>query len=241
MPPIPYCGLPPPPGGAAWNLDPSLIVVLLAIGAPVLWRQRDTKARALFALGWAALALVLLSPLCNLSVALFSARVGQHLLLTLVVAPVVALGAFPPSARRAPGLALPTVAFAIALWAWHLPGPYVATFRSDATYWLMQASLFAAALWLWTALRLRAVARPDAAALCALATAVQMGLLGALLTLAPRPLFGIVHTANVTEAWGLSVLEDQQLGGLLMWVPGGLLFAVLSVAGLGLALRRARA
>jgi putative membrane protein len=241
MAPIPYCGLPPPPGGVTWNLDPLLIAVLLAIGAPMLWRQRDPRARTLFVLGWAALVLLLISPLCNLSVALFSARVGQHLLLILVAAPLVALGVVPPDGRRVPAPGLPAVAFALALWAWHLPGPYVATFGSDAIYWLMQASLFGTAYWLWAVLRRAVETRPDLAALCALATAVQMGLLGALLTLAPRPLFGAVHGEEVTGRWGLSALEDQQLGGLMMWVPGGLVFAALCVLGLGLALRRARA
>ena len=66
-----------------------------------------------------------------------------------------------------------------------------------------------------------------------------MGLLGALLTLAPRPLFLAVHSAGVTSPWGLTPLADQQLGGLLMWVPGGLVFAAVCVAGLGPALRRA--
>jgi putative membrane protein len=243
MPEIPYCGTPPLPGGVAWNPDPLLIAALLIAGGVAMARLRGAGARrqGAFALGWAVLALALVSPLCNLSVALFSARVAQHLLLILVAAPLIVFGMTGPGARRAPDLAAPAILFALALWAWHLPGPYAASFASDAAYWLMHASLFGTALWFWAALRLRAPARPDAAALAALATAVQMGLLGALLTLAPRPLFLAVHGPGVTAPWGLSPLEDQQLGGLLMWVPGGLVFATLCVAGLGMALRRAQA
>lgn len=237
MPYIPYCGTPPVPGGAAWNLDPVLIALLLAAGGLAMWRPRGIGAarRSATALGWAVLAAALISPLCNLSVALFSARVGQHLLLMLAAAPLIAFGVF-AGRRRAPKLTAPSFAFALLLWAWHLPGPYGATFRSDTAYWAMHATLFGAALWLWAALLTGATRRPDAAALSALATAVQMGLLGALLTLAPRPLFA-VHAPGITAPWGLTPLEDQQLGGLLMWVPGGLIFAAICVAGLAFALR----
>ncbi|MBR0665511.1 cytochrome c oxidase assembly protein [Roseomonas hellenica] len=243
MPEIPYCGTPPVPGGVAWNPDPVLIATLLVMGGLAMPRLRDAGARrqAASALGWAVLVLALVSPLCNLSVALFSARVAQHLLLILVAAPLIAFGMIGPDRQRAPNLAAPAALFALALWAWHLPGPYAASFARDSIYWAMHASLFGTALWLWAALGFRASVRPDAAALAALATAVQMGLLGALLTLAPRPLFLAVHAPGVTAPWGLSPLEDQQLGGLLMWVPGGLVFAALCVAGLGIALRRARA
>jgi putative membrane protein len=241
MPDIPYCGTPPLPGGATWNLDPVLIALLALAGLALALRTRGA-ARAVTGLGWAVLVLALVSPLCNLSVALFSARVGQHMLLTLLAAPLIAWGAWAPrhrmAAEREARLAPPAGAFALALWAWHMPGPYAATFASDVTYWAMHATLFGTALWLWAALRRRAEARPDAAALAALATAVQMGLLGALLTLAPRPLFLAAHGPEATGPWGLSPLEDQQLGGLLMWVPGGLVFAAVCVAGLALALRR---
>lgn len=243
MPYMPYCGAPPVPGGAAWTLDPALIVALLAAGGLLAARARGAgwPRQASLALGWAVLALALVSPLCSLSVALFSARIGQHMLLALVAAPLLAFGAWDGAGRRAgrPGLAAPTLGFALAVWAWHLPAPYAASFAGDAAYWAMHATLSGTALWLWAALRLRAASRPDLAALAALATAVQTGLLGALLTLAPRPLFLAVHGPEVTAPWGLTPLEDQQLGGLLMWVPGGLVFAAVALAGLGLALRRA--
>ena len=242
-PEVPYCGAPPAPGAATWNSDPVLIAVLLAAGAWGMfsaWGHAGTERRGALALGWAVLAGALVSPLCNLSVALFAARVGQHMLLALVAAPLLAFATCPPGGGgRRPGLALPSLAFAAALWAWHLPGPYAATFRGDAVYWAMHLSLFGAALWLWAALLRRAEDRPDAAALAGLATAAHMGLLGALLTLAPRPLFA-AHFGT-TAPWGLTPLEDQQLGGLLMWVPGGLLFAAVVVGVVAVPLRRAAA
>jgi len=226
---LPFCGLPPLPGEAGWNTHP-LLLALLAAG--LLWGLRAAPGRAAFLTGWAVLALALVSPLCSLAVALFSARVGQHLLVMLVAAPLVAVGL---RARGvAPGeLALATAAFAVPLWLWHLPAPYALTFRSDAAWWAMHASLFASAAWLWHGV-IRS-ARLDAALLSGLATAAQMGALGAFLTFAPRPLFS--PHALTTLPFGLTPLEDQQLGGLLMWVPGGIAFAALALLALSRALR----
>jgi cytochrome c oxidase assembly factor CtaG len=64
--------------------------------------------------------------------------------------------------------------------------------------------------------------------LASLVSTVQMGLLGALITLAPRPLYA-PHLLT-TDAWGLAPLEDQQLGGLVMWIPGGVAYVVGALA-----------
>lgn len=226
--PLPYCGAPPLPGGVVWRLDDPWLLGALALGLALAWR-RAADRRAL-ALGWALLAGALVSPLCNLSVALFSARAGQHLLVLLGAAPLLA-AALPKRARTTAGEAAASgLLFAAALWAWHLPGPYAATFRSDAAYWAMHLSLLGAAWWLWRGLLGPGAARPEAALLGGLATASQMGALGALLTFAPRALYA--PHAHTTLPWGLTQLEDQQLGGLLMWVPGGLAFAAVAVPAL---------
>lgn len=225
----PYCGTPPIPDGVAWNFDPWLIAGL-GVALLLAWKSvgRGGNRHWLVA-GWTVLSAALLSPLCNLSVALFSARVAQHLVLLVAAAPLLGL-ALPRRAATPGGLALAAAAFALALWAWHLPSPYGATFRSDATYWAMQASLLGSGIWLWRGLLTGAMARPEAALLAGLATAAQSGALGAVLTFAPRPLFA--EHATTTLAWGLSPLEDQQLGGLLMWVPGGLAFAAVALLAL---------
>ncbi len=232
---VAYCGTPPVPGEAGWNLDPWLGAVLVAGLALVLGRA--SHRRALLA-GWGILALALVSPLCSLSVALFSARVGQHLLILLVAAPLLALGLPAPRRQTIGGIGAAAAAFAVALWVWHLPGPYAATFRSDVTYWVMHASLLAAAVWLWRGLLLAAADRPEVVFLAGIATAAQMSALGAFLTFAPRAIFP--PHAYTTLPWGLTPLEDQQLGGLLMWVPGGLAFAAVAVGGLAVAMRRGR-
>ncbi|GAC1338073.1 MAG: cytochrome c oxidase assembly protein [Beijerinckiaceae bacterium] len=250
---IPYCGTAPIPGGAAWNVDP-ILWTILALGALAYFaacrRLRSNapgrQEKIAFALGWAIVALALISPICNLSVALFSARVGQHMILTLIAAPLLVLGRADVMALRAIGIRsdIPSrteayaasIAFALALWFWHSPGPYDATFASHFVYWTMHVSLFAASLALWRVL-LRGVAHQPVAALVASAfTGAQMCALGVLFTFASRALFA-VH-ATTTGAWGWNPVQDQQFGGLLMWVPGGLVFTVHALAVLGLFLSR---
>jgi putative membrane protein len=249
QPVLAYCGSPPVPGATSWNLDPVLVACLTAVALAYAWSCRGRSApsrgeRACFAAGWAVLAAALISPLCNLSVALFSARVGQHMLLALVAAPLVAMGRpgdtirLPLRGRSGSGLArlfLASALFAMALWVWHAPGPYDLTFRSYFAYWAMHLTTFGAAVCLWSAL-LDGFRSGGASLAAGFATMMQMSLLGALITFAPAPLFA-VH-AGTTAAWGLTELKDQQLGGLIMWVPGGVLFTLYLLAGFGTWLSR---
>jgi putative membrane protein len=225
---IPYCGAPPDPLTLAhrWNLDPILLAALATIAlAYGLYSVRRPGGRPLFFSGWTVAAVALASPLCALSVSLFSARIAQHMILTLLAAPLVAAGLqFGPRPRPPPSL-LAAAVFAALLWFWHAPGPYAWTFLRTDVYWAMHLSLFASALWLWSTLLSQST--PAFAAIGAgMLTALQMGLLGAVLTFAPAPLFA-PHLIT-TLAWGLTPLEDQQLGGVLMWVPGCL--ALLAAA-----------
>ncbi|MBU8545682.1 MULTISPECIES: cytochrome c oxidase assembly protein [Roseomonadaceae] len=236
---IPFCGPPPLPGEAGWNTHPLLIATLLLGAAALAWAERRQGREAAWPMaGWGVLALALVSPLCSLSVALFSVRVTQHLLVVLGAAPLLALAAMRLRSVGMAGIGVPAAGFAVLLWLWHVPGPYAATFAADGVaYWLMHASLAFSATWFWAALLRHGPARPLAAVIGALATAIQMGALGALLTFAPRPLYA-VHAPDVTLPWGFTPLADQQLGGLLMWVPGGLLFVLVLALGLARALRR---
>jgi putative membrane protein len=245
---VPYCGHAPVPGALVWNTDPALIAAFVAVGAIYAGACRGAGApsrreQAFFAAGLATAAAALISPLCNLSVALFSARVAQHMVLTLIAAPLIVLGRPERVVAAWLGSRLPTArgshvlttlsgaAFAAALWTWHLPGPYDATLQNNYIYWTMHVTTFGAALVLWHQLLLRHAAQPAAALLVGFATATQMSLLGAVLTLAPRPLFS-VHFAT-TWPWGLSPLQDQAFGGMIMWVPGGLLFSAYALVTFG--------
>jgi putative membrane protein len=168
------------------------------------------------------------------------------MILSLVAAPLLVLGRADVLALRACGVradipsrteaSIAPLAFAVALWVWHAPGPYDATFASHTVYWTMHVTLFVAALALWRVL-LRGVTQQPVAALIASAfTGAQMCALGVLFTFASHALFS-VHAAT-TWAWGWTQAQDQQFGGLLMWVPGGMVFTIHALAVLGLFLSR---
>lgn len=230
-----WCGAPPLPWElwGRWTTDPVLFAGL-AIAVAVLARVTRGASAGRRRAGWVGLGVVaaaFVSPLCALAVALFSARAAQHMILVLVAAPLLAM-ALPRPARPGRGAAVLTATFAALFWLWHLPGPYDAALRNGGLYWASHLSLLVVAIALWRTLL--ADVSPGSLALGAVASA-QMGLLGAVLVFAP----GVLYASHLstTAVFGLSALADQQLGGLLMWVPGGLVFLLVGIAG---ALRLAR-
>jgi cytochrome c oxidase assembly factor CtaG len=112
-----------------------------------------------------------------------------------------------------------TVLHGVAIWAWHVPALFAAALRSESVHWAQHLSFLITALLFWWAVLQRAPReRAFGAALFALfITAMHTGFLGVLLTFAPRPL---LLGQSAASEWGLSDLEDQQLAGLIMWVPG---------------------
>src|SRR6056297_2428630 len=145
---VPFCGVPPLPAElwTRWTFDPFLLAGLSLF---LVAGHRLATDRRRFLLAWGLVALLFVSPLCAASMALFSARVGQHILLALLAAPLMA-SALP--ALRARSLPIAGV-FALLFWGWHAPVPYQATLESDVVYWAMHLSLFGAALALFSALR----------------------------------------------------------------------------------------
>ena len=222
-----YCGPAPMPDQliGAWNVDSVAIALCVAIVA--VHALTRTHGRVPLALGICVLALLFLSPLCALTAALFSARAFHHVLLAAVAAPLLVL-AFQLHVGRKPILSLGgSVALSIvAMWVWHVPALYAAAITSAPLYWLMQASLLGSGVLLWQAV-LSSHTRPGPALLALLATIVQMGMLGALLTFATRPLYA-AH-ALTTVPFGLSPLEDQQLAGLILWVPAALPYGIAMI------------
>jgi putative membrane protein len=217
-----YCGPAPTPASlwTSWNFDPPLLAAIAALFVLLLTMtetrfQRRCTVAALF------LALIaFVSPLCALASALFSARILHHILIVALIAPLVVM-ALPHRARQ--WTALPGqvsfIVHTIFVWFWHAPEPYLLALTSPAVYWMMEITLAVSAVWLWyDILQPR---RPLGAAIALLlGTTLQMAMLGALLTFARQPLF----TAHIdtTHAFGVSPLADQQLAGLLMWVPAAL-------------------
>ncbi len=216
-----YCGPPPLPAElwSRWNFEPGLLLGLAFVAGLGLWllRSATRQRRLAFASGWLLAAVLFVSPLCALTVSLFSARVAHHVVLTMIVAPLLAL-ALPVTWGRSTRLLPPLALSTAALWLWHSPDLYAAAFTHPAIYWTMQASLLASFVWLWVGL-LRSAA-PMAAGIAALSSAIQMGMLGALLVFAGQPLY-LPHFAT-TLPFGLAPLDDQQMGGLIMWVPANL-------------------
>jgi putative membrane protein len=243
---LPYCGTAPLPGELLmrFNFDPVLVAALVGVAGLHLWAARRLPPRQLFCglIGWILAAAAFFSPLCALSVALFSARVAQHMILVLVAAPLIAAGMPAREPRGVWSLWLSVLAFFVSLWFWHMPLPYEATFHSVAVYWCMHLSLFGSGIWFWYALMHHARVHVVDAFAAGTLTSIQMGMLGAFLSLADHVLFRW-HLLT-TSAWHLTPLEDQQLGGVLMWVPGIIIFlwaAVRSLARLWATLDGVRA
>jgi putative membrane protein len=222
--------------------------------APATLRRRFGREASAFALGWSTLVVALVSPLDALSDVLFSAHMSQHELLMLVAAPLLViarpwqalLAACSPRVRagiveqmRRPALVrawrvltLPLLAVAmhaLVRWAWHAPPLFDAALEHEWVHGIQHATFFAsAALFWWTLIEGRyGRAGYGISVLFVFGTAMHTGALGAMLTFASRTYYG--HGAR-TAAYRLDALEDQQLAGLIMWVPTGVLFVALGLS-----------
>ena len=200
-----------------------------------------------FAAGMLLMVIALVSPLDPLGSALFAAHMAQHEIMIVLAAPLLILGtpmvpmlwALPIGWRRRLGAwsrrylrrgwrvaTRPAVAFVLHLLAviiWHLPALYQATLRSDFIHALQHASFVGTALLFWWSMLAGGVhgrARYGAAVLCLFGTALYGSALGALLTFAGKPWYPAYGSWPLV--WGLTPLEDQQLGGLIMWIPAGM-------------------
>lgn len=225
---VPYCGPAPLPSEvwAAWNFDPfavAVVVALTMLSALSLHRHRAWIATAVFLVS----TLLLISPLCALTTALFSVRVIHHFILMTVLAPLL-ITVFktrgPVSSRLPPEMAF--IIHTLIFWFWHVPPGYAFALNGMIPYWIMQAGLLASTIWLW-AILLSSRTGVFTAVTLALATAGQMGMLAAILTLSREPLFA-AHL-DTTQAFGLEPLQDQQLAGVIMWTVGLLPYLIVAL------------
>jgi putative membrane protein len=203
-------------------MDPWLLLILGALW--VLGSHLPARPRQSLLWFVGILAVVFVSPFCALGSSLFTARTLHHLVLILCAAPLLARSAH---VVRPPGSIMTWVALqAVILWFWHWPVAYEWALSSTPAFWFMQLTILFAAATFWLKLR-------DAGPLVRIAalgaTMAQMSLLGALLTFAPYALYR-PHWLT-TAAWDLTPLADQQLAGVLMWIPaGGAYLALLLIA-----------
>ncbi len=241
-----YCGPAPTPPQILnqWNLDPWLLFAMasLALAHAVVSARAPSGASRTgpATVAWMLLVVLFVSPLCALTSALFSARVAHHAVMVAVIAPLLVLG-WPQrtQARDVNGwaaMALLAALHAATLWLWHAPSAYAAALSSTTMYWVMELSLLGTALLLWHALLAPGTSLPAIIATL-IATVAQMGLLGALITFARAPLYAAHLTS--TSPWGMTALEDQQLAGLIMWIPAALPYIVAGLALVFLRLRTA--
>ncbi len=207
-----------------------------------------------FAAGLASLVVALLSPLDTLSDVLFSAHMGQHEILMLVSAPLLVMGrpgvtalwALPASLRQRAAAQLRRPAplrmwraltgpvtilllHAAALWIWHVPWFFESALHSGNIHAVQHLCFFVTAWLFWWTLVSGRYGRLGygAAVLFVFLTSLHSGLLGAMITFAGG-LWYPTHQAR-TAARGLDPLQDQQLAGLLMWIPAGVIFMVLGL------------
>jgi putative membrane protein len=221
-----------------------------------------------FAMGCLVLAMALLGPLDQWAARSFAAHMGQHETLMLVAAPLLVAGRplaawtwmLVPAAKRtvnnivrAPrwlsvwqaltGLGFSTALQLVVLLLWHVPRFFDAAATHAGVHALQHSSFLASALCFWWATRLgpaRRSERSDTASALAIAclfiTMLVTGALGALLTFATIPWYSTYAVLQVSYA--SSALEDQQLGGLLMWVPGGVVYMACALLHAARLLRR---
>jgi putative membrane protein len=240
----------------AWAFDP-LIVIGLVLSAWLYWRGATSEhgirrwERYCYWLGWLSLVVALVSPLHPMGEVLFSAHMAQHEILMLVSAPLLVLGrplipylwSLPREWRSISRsgwiqrpwrwLSRPFNAWwihAVALWGWHAPSLFQATVDNDVIHTLQHLSFLVSALLFWWALLRGRDVRMGygMAVLYVFSTGVHSSILGALLTFSPRVWYPVY--SGTTQAWGLTPLEDQQIGGLIMWVPAGLVFLAAGLA-----------
>lgn len=256
-----------------WTLDPvSLAAPLLSsvvygAGLRRLWRTVGTGhgiqrwEAAAFVAGQLTLLVALVSPVDRLSDLLFSAHMTQHEILLVVAPPLVVLGrplvalawALPPRGRRAlikvrwrrlsPLLVL--LLHGAVIWLWHLPAAFELTLRDEGVHALQHATFFGtAALFWWTIVRGRyGRAGYGMAVLFVFATATHTSILGVLFTVGTRVVYPLY--ASRATAIDIDPVADQQLAGLVMWIPAGTILVLaalaLFVAWLGEAGRRVAA
>jgi putative membrane protein len=230
------------------------LALIYAIGVVRLWRHAgygrgirlfDVLA---FSTGWLALAVALSPPLDELSEESLTAHMIQHELLMVIAAPLIAISlpvvaalwAMPSNTRRrvvdavcrpplAPVWSVLTspvsvfVLYATALWVWHMPALYDAALEHEPVHIVQHICFFGTAALFWWGIAHGRYGRVGygAAVVYVFATAVHSGVLGALLTFSQS----VWYSPYVSSRHpGTSALEDQQLAGLLMWIPAGLTF-----------------
>ena len=248
-------------GWTRWTIHPSTVIGIAALGGLYLWRARQAAApaaastpaptptptptptpgqRLMFFIGLAGLFLSLNGPLHDLSDGyLFSAHMVQHLVLSLLVAPLLIAGT--PGWMLRPLLDVPGLGpavrwltrgmvcfalFNVVLAAWHVPALYNLALAHHPVHILQHLMLLSASVLMWWPIlsplpELPRLAYPGQMLYCFLMV-IPMSIIAIYITMADTLLYPAY--ASAPRLWGISPSMDQHLGGLIMWIPGGLFF-----------------
>ncbi len=238
---------------SAWAPGPVIPIMcaLALVAYGVHFRRRLRERAAWFILAVAFFFLALASPIGVLARGyLFSAHMLQHLILMLAVSPLFLLGVPPvaDSADPREPAGLGSVASWLmgvgAMWLWHAPALCNAAARSTPVQAFQTASLIAMGIAFWRPIL--AARRSDrlpvfSAVLYLFAACLACTILGIIVTFSPvevcsaygHPVDSLGVVPLVRDGWGLSCKADQEIGGLMMWVPACLVYASAILATLG--------
>ena len=246
-----------------WVVGPLLVSLAWYAVGYLRVRRRSTIVAAhrtsagWFVAGWLVLAAALVTPLHEAGERSFAMHMVEHELLMLAAAPLlvlsrpigIALWAFPQGVRRAlaafgRGISTPwraltapataTLLQAAALWLWHAPRLFDLALANPGWHIVQHLSFLVTALLFWWAVLHAHEHRVGVSVGCLFFTATVSGALGALMAFSSSPWYA-GYASSGLDAFGLTPAEDQQLAGLLMWIPGGVVHAL---AGLALFARR---
>jgi cytochrome c oxidase assembly factor CtaG len=211
--------------------------------------------RAAFWTGWVAMIAAVAPPMDAASATAFSSHMAQHELLMLIGAPLMIVGrpilpwlwALPERVRPVAAvglqsrgvsglwrvLTLPVFAWAVhgaVVWLWHAPVLYEAALQSEAVHAVQHATFVGTAVLFWWGLIYGRYGRAayGASALFVFLTMMHTGALGALFALSTSPYYPMYRERAL--AAGIDPVVDQQLAGLYMWIPSGIVLTVFGLA-----------
>lgn len=240
-----------------WNWEPGLLIglflqasaYLACVGPLRSWFPGSAAVPKsqiqIFLLGWLTLFVALVSPIDTLGGYLLTMHMVQHLLLTLIAPPLMLLGTprwlFRPLLRIPGVLAIgrfitaPIAAFIIYNYTfslWHVPRFYELTLNDQLYHIAEHAMFFGTAVLAWWSIcsPLDEIPQlhPGGKVLYLFLQSLPPTILGAILTFAEEPLYP--SYVRAPRVWGFTPMLDQELAGLLMWIPGSLVFfGVLTV------------
>ena len=242
--------------GPGWTLDPmvtlplGLLLAAYLVGAARLSRRTERRPKSsIFLSGWAVLALALTSPLHQAGESSFTMHMIEHelimLIATLLLAasyaggvlawglpqPVARAFAFGPLKtvwRRLTEPVTATILQAIAMWAWHAPALFDRALESRGWHVAQHMSFIVTSLLFWWAMLHVQRGRYGLSAACLFITSLVGGALGALMAFSSSPWYAGYAAMGMTGI-GLDPVTDQQLAGLLMWIPGGMVQAAAAL------------